>query len=72
VEAEDVIGNVMVERYRRIGEALSRSLLRRMVSIAVIALVVGRAVRFTIEPLASIWRRIITPIIGSLTPEELL
>lgn len=32
----------------------------------------GRAVRYTSEPLASTWRRIITPIIGSLTPEELL
>ena len=32
----------------------------------------GRPVRFTSEPLASAWRRIITPIMGALTPEELL
>ena len=34
-------GRIMVERYRRIGEALTRPVLRRMVGIAAIALVVG-------------------------------
>jgi putative cardiolipin synthase len=32
----------------------------------------GRPVRYTGEPLASLWRRIVTPMIGALTPENLL
>lgn len=32
----------------------------------------GRPVRYTVEPLASPWRRIFTPFIGAFMPEELL
>ena len=32
----------------------------------------GQSTRYTMEPLASPWRRFFTPILGALTPEELL